>query len=81
MSKINDLLFMLEEQLKKEKNERNLRVKELRDVTQYELESQKMHNSGTRILKSRVRQEYVQFLQGEFGRVAAVNGVQAYLQR
>jgi hypothetical protein len=47
MGKINESLFLLKEQLKEEKDERNLRVKELRDDTQYELESQKRQNEGT----------------------------------
>jgi hypothetical protein len=46
MGKINESLFLLKEQLKDEKDEHNLRVKELRDDTQYELESQKRHNEG-----------------------------------
>jgi hypothetical protein len=37
MDKINFLLFLLKEQLKDEKDERNLRIKELLNDTQYDL--------------------------------------------
>lgn len=44
MGKINESLFLIKEQLKEERDDRNLRIKELRDNTDYELGSQKRHN-------------------------------------
>jgi DNA anti-recombination protein RmuC len=47
MGKINESLFALKEQLKQEKDERNLRLSELRKYADAELSSQRKFNEGT----------------------------------
>lgn len=46
MGKINESLFVLKEQLKEEKDERNLKIKELQKYTDSELSSQRKFNEG-----------------------------------
>lgn len=47
MGKINESLFVLKEQLKEEKDERNLKIRELQKNTEAELSSQRKFNEGT----------------------------------
>ena len=44
MGKINESLFLIKEQLKEERDERNLKLKELQKHTDYELASQRKFN-------------------------------------
>ena len=44
MGKINESLFLIKEQLKQERDERNLKIKELQNHTDYELNSQRKFN-------------------------------------
>lgn len=44
MGKINESLFVIKEQLKEEKDERNLKLRELQKNTESELSSQRKFN-------------------------------------
>jgi hypothetical protein len=44
MGKLNESLFLLKEQLKQEKDDRNLKIKELENNTNHELASQRKYN-------------------------------------
>ena len=46
MGKVNESLFLLKEQLKEERDQRNLRLKELEKNTTNELASQRKFNEG-----------------------------------
>lgn len=70
MGKINESLFLIKEQLKEERDERNLKIKELQKHTDYELESQRKFNEGTFCLMFRISQQDLQRVQGQSGRPA-----------
>ena len=46
MGKVNEALYLLKEQLKEERDQRNLRLKELEKNTTNELASQRKFNEG-----------------------------------
>lgn len=46
MGKINESLFIIKEQLKEERDERNLKLRELQKNTEAELSSQRKFNEG-----------------------------------
>ena len=54
MGKLNESLFLLKEQLKQEKDDRNMKIKELETNTNHELASQRKFNEGTYNSKNRV---------------------------
>jgi hypothetical protein len=54
MGKVNESLFTLREQLKEEKDERNLKISELRKYTDAELSSQRKFNECTPLMFHRV---------------------------
>jgi len=53
-------LFLLKEQLKQEKDDRNMKIKELENNTNHELASQRKFNEGIPLLKHRVPQQDLQ---------------------
>jgi hypothetical protein len=60
MGKLNESLFLLKEQLKQEKDDRNLKIKELETNTNHELASQRKFNEGTESIYHRVSQQNIQ---------------------
>jgi len=60
MGKLNESLFLLKEQLKQEKDDRNMKIKELENNTNHELASQRKFNEGIPLLKHRVPQQDLQ---------------------
>ena len=54
MGKLNESLFLLKEQLKQERDDRNQKIKELENNTNHELASQRKYNEGNSLIHFRI---------------------------
>lgn len=73
LGKLSDEVFKIQQQMGNQRDERNLKIKELQDHVNHELQSQTKYNEGNSLPYCRIPRQELQGVQHEAGIARARN--------